>query len=134
MRKKNWYLVQITRQKRTKVLSKYLFKCKQYNQMRFRFCLFCFVLQQLFQAVSQGQLLEMQLLESWLLDTFFENVNCSTEKSRLLESGKTWFGQLIKKVKLLEISSRWQNFCNSKIKIFNIFHIGKKEKSGTCTA
>ena len=30
---------------------------------------------------SQGQLLEMQLLESRLLNTFFENVNCSTEKS-----------------------------------------------------
>ncbi len=37
--------------------------------------------------VSQGQLLEMQLLEFWLLETFFENVNCSTEKSWLLESG-----------------------------------------------
>ncbi len=86
------------------------------------------------QIMSQGQLLEMQLLESRLLDTFFENVNCSTEKSRLLESGKTWFEQLIKKEKLLEISSRWQNFCDSKIKIFNFFHIGKKEKSGTCTA
>ncbi len=29
---------------------------------------------------SQGQLLEMQLLESQLLDTFFKNVICSTQK------------------------------------------------------
>ncbi len=29
---------------------------------------------------SQGQLLEMHLLESQLLDTFFKNVNCSTQK------------------------------------------------------
>ncbi len=38
---------------------------------------------------SQGQLLELQLLESRLLDTFFRNLDCSTEKSRLLESGLT---------------------------------------------
>jgi hypothetical protein len=31
--------------------------------------------------VSQGELLKMHLLESRLLDTFFQNVNCSTEKS-----------------------------------------------------
>jgi hypothetical protein len=30
--------------------------------------------------LSQGQLLEMHLLESRLLDTFFKNVNCSTQK------------------------------------------------------
>ncbi len=34
---------------------------------------------------SQGQLLEMQLLESRLLDTFFEKVICSTEKCQLLD-------------------------------------------------
>jgi hypothetical protein len=31
--------------------------------------------------MSQGQLLEMQLLESRLLDTFFKNVICSTQKA-----------------------------------------------------
>jgi hypothetical protein len=30
---------------------------------------------------SQGQLLEMQLLESRLLDIFFKNVICSTQKA-----------------------------------------------------
>ncbi len=33
-----------------------------------------------FFLTSQGEVLEMHLLESWLLDTFFQNVNCSTEK------------------------------------------------------
>ncbi len=37
---------------------------------------------------SQGQLLEMQLLESRLLDTFFEKVICSTEKCQLLDKKK----------------------------------------------
>ena len=62
---------------------------------------------------SQGQLLEMQLLESRLLNTFFENVICSTEKCQLLDKKKyavrvprVNFEQLIKKVKLLELSSR----------------------------
>jgi hypothetical protein len=62
---------------------------------------------------SQGQLLEMHLLESQLLDTFFEKVICSTEKCQLLDKKKyavhvprVNFEQLIKKVKLLEISSR----------------------------
>jgi hypothetical protein len=62
---------------------------------------------------SQGQLLEMQLLESRLLDTFFEKVICSTEKCQLLDKQKyavrvprVNFEQLIKKVELLEISSR----------------------------
>ncbi len=41
--------------------------------------------------MSQGELLEIHLLESRLLNTFFQNVNCSTEKSRLLESGLTFF-------------------------------------------
>ncbi len=65
--------------------------------------------------MSQGELLEIHLLESRLLNTFFQNVNCSTEKSRLLESGLTWFEQLNKKWKLLENSSSWQNICDSKM-------------------
>jgi hypothetical protein len=67
---------------------------------------------------SQGQLLEMHLLESRLLDTFFKNVNCSTQKvstarhkkCQLLDSQKYAvrvphfvFEQMIKKVKLIEI-------------------------------
>jgi hypothetical protein len=70
---------------------------------------------------SQGQLLEMQLLESRLLDTFFRNLDCSTEKCHLLDRKKyavrvprVNFEQLIKKVHLLEYSRRWQNFCDSK--------------------
>jgi hypothetical protein len=58
--------------------------------------------------LSQGQ-----LLESRLLDTFFEKVICSTEKCQMLDKKKyvvrvprVNFEQLIKKVKLLEISSR----------------------------
>ena len=47
-------------------------------------------------TVSQGELLEIHMLESRLLDTFFRNLNCSTEKSWLLESGLTWFEQLNK--------------------------------------
>jgi hypothetical protein len=38
--------------------------------------------------LSQGQLLEMQLLESRLLNTFFRNLNCSTEKCHLLDRKK----------------------------------------------
>jgi hypothetical protein len=63
--------------------------------------------------VSQGQLLEMHLLESQLLDNFFEKVICLTEKCQLLNKKKyavrvprVNFEQLIKKVKLLKISSR----------------------------
>jgi hypothetical protein len=55
---------------------------------------------------SQGQLLEIHLLESRLLDTFFRNLDCSTEKSRLLESGLTWFEQLNKLKKLLEMCKK----------------------------
>ncbi len=36
----------------------------------------------------QGQLLEMQLLESRLLDTFFRNLDCSTKKCHLLNRKK----------------------------------------------
>ncbi len=64
-------------------------------------------------GLSQGQLLEMQLLESRLLDTFFEKVICSTEKCQRLDQKKyavrvprVNFEQLIKKVKQLEILSR----------------------------
>jgi hypothetical protein len=39
-------------------------------------------------GVSQGQLLEMQLLEYRLLNTFFRNLNCSTEKCHLLDRKK----------------------------------------------
>jgi hypothetical protein len=63
--------------------------------------------------MSQGQLLKMQLLESRLLDTFFEKVICSKEKCQLFDRKKyavrvphVNFEQLIKKVKLLEILSR----------------------------
>ncbi len=59
---------------------------------------------QTIEKMSQGQLLEMQLLESWLLDTFFEKVICSTEKCQLLDKKKyavrvprVNFEQLIKK-------------------------------------
>ena len=38
--------------------------------------------------MSQGQLLEMHLLESRLLDTFFKNVICSTKKRHLLDRKK----------------------------------------------
>ncbi len=54
---------------------------------------------------SQGQLLEMHLLKSRLLDTFFEKVICSTEKCQLLNKKKyavcvprVNFEQLIKKL------------------------------------
>ncbi len=69
-------------------------------------------------TLSQGQLLEIHLLESRLLDTFLgistagqKNGICSTEKKYAVCT----FEQLIKKVQLLEISSRWQNYCDSKI-------------------
>ncbi len=39
--------------------------------------------------MSQGELLEIHLLESRLLDTFFRNLDCLKEKSRLLKSGLT---------------------------------------------
>jgi hypothetical protein len=60
----------------------------------------------LFQT-SQGQLLKLQLLKSQLLDTFFRNLDCSTEKCYLLDRKKyavrvplVNFEQLIKKVQL----------------------------------
>ncbi len=56
----------------------------------------------LMHEMSQGELLEIHLLESQLLDTYFQNVNCSTEKYWLLKSGLTWFEQLNKKWKLLD--------------------------------
>jgi hypothetical protein len=54
--------------------------------------------------MSQGQMLEINLLESRLLDTFFRNLDCSTEKWHLLDRKKyavrtyiRTFEQLIKK-------------------------------------
>jgi hypothetical protein len=59
-----------------------------------------------------------QLLKSWLVDNFFENVNCSTEKHQLLDRQKYAahvhhfvFEQLIKKVHLVEILSSFDLFC-----------------------
>ncbi len=43
-----------------------------YKKIRFIFWLIL--------LTSQGQLLKMHLLESQLLNTFFKNVNCSTQK------------------------------------------------------
>jgi hypothetical protein len=67
----------------------------------------------LIKLMSQGQLLETHLLESRLLDTFFRNLDCSTEKCHLLDKKKyavrvphVNFEQLIKKVQLLKILSR----------------------------
>jgi hypothetical protein len=39
-------------------------------------------------CLSQGQLLQMQLLESRLLNTFLRNLVCSTEKYHLLDRKK----------------------------------------------
>jgi hypothetical protein len=54
-------------------------------------------------------LLELQLLESRLLDTFFRKLDCLTEKCHLLDRKKyavrvphVNFEQLIKKVQLLD--------------------------------
>jgi hypothetical protein len=86
----------------------------------------------------------MQLLESRLLDTFFRNLDCSTEKCHLLNRKKyavrvphVNFEQLIKKVHLLEFSSRWQNFCDSKKKNLQFFSYRKDKMhmlDKTCTA
>ena len=61
---------------------------------------------------SQGQLLEMHLLESRLLDTFFKNVICSTQKVSTARQTKVCrtcttfcFRADEKKVQLLEILS-----------------------------
>ena len=40
--------------------------------------------------MSQGQLLEMQLLKSRLLDTFFKNVICSTQKASTARQTKVF--------------------------------------------
>jgi hypothetical protein len=62
--------------------------------------------------MSQGQLLEMHLLESRLLNTFFKNVNCSTQKVSTAQQTKVCrtcttfcFRADEKKVQLLKISS-----------------------------
>ena len=67
--------------------------------------------------MSQGQLLEMHLLESQLLDTFFEKVICSTEKCQLLDRKKyavrvprVNFEQLIKKSASAQIFEQMTKF------------------------
>ncbi len=73
--------------------------------------------------MSQGQLLEMHLLESRLLDTFFKNVICSTKKRHLLDRKKyavrvprVNFEQLIKKLHLLEFRADDKIFVTVKTK------------------
>jgi hypothetical protein len=66
---------------------------------------------------SQGQLLKMHLLESRLLDTFFQNVICSTKKRHLLDRKKyavrvprVNFEQLIKKTASARIFEQMTKF------------------------
>jgi hypothetical protein len=68
-------------------------------------------------AKSQGQLLKMHLLESRLLNTFFKNVICSTEKRHLLDRKKYAvrvpslnFEQLMKKCRAFACTAYFFDF------------------------
>jgi hypothetical protein len=65
-----------------------------------------------------GYLLKINLLKSWLLNTFFENVNCSTEKHHLLNRQKNARRVphfVFKQLKKGATAQNIHNFCDSKI-------------------
>jgi len=70
------------------------------------------------------------LRDSKLVNTFYQNCNCTTKKLQLLafkKSALRVFQAIFKKTRLLKNSSSHQKICNSKMKYFNFFQIGKKE-------